>query len=236
MSGSSAFANTTNLLVPANASTHCVRTSFVAGGVPENINFNSFTLDNFPFNPQSAYFDNTAGSEDMIVTIVGLGFVLTIPTGTLVVSNFPSPANISVNITGAGPVNIFWCDYPQMLQPPGGVAQAVTIGNQPIATTVTGGQVGIIGNTPVDESVTNTVSNASSPLLAANPNRKSLMIQAPQTAGIELNFAGGVAGPNLSGNITLPAGAIYESGITVNQNAINYYCVTGGLVIPVLEG
>jgi hypothetical protein len=23
---------------------------------------------------------------------------------------------------------------------------------------------------------------------------------------------------------------------TVNQNAINYYCATGGLVIPVLEG
>jgi hypothetical protein len=123
-----------------------------------------------------------------------------------------------------------------MLQPPGGVAQAVTIGNQPIATTVTGGQIGIIGNTPVDESVTNTVAGASSPLLAANPNRKSLMIQAPQTADIELNFAGGVAGPNLSGNIALPAGAIYESGITVNQNAINYYCATGGLVITVLEG
>jgi hypothetical protein len=62
------------------------------------------------------------------------------------------------------------------------------------------------------------------------------MIQAPQTAGIELNFAGGVAGPNLSGNITLPAGAIYESGITVNQNAINYYCALAGLVITVLEG
>jgi hypothetical protein len=62
------------------------------------------------------------------------------------------------------------------------------------------------------------------------------MIQAPAGTGIELNFAGGVAGPNLSGCITLPAGAIYESGITVNQNAINYFCALNGQVITVLEG
>jgi hypothetical protein len=36
--------------------------------------------------------------------------------------------------------------------------------------------------------------------------------------------------------IQAPQTAIYESGITVNQNAINYYCALADLVITVLEG
>jgi len=219
-----------------NSSTHCVRTSFTGAGTAELIDFGQFSLDNYPFNPQAAYFDNTQGTSDMIFQVIGLGFQLTIPAGAMVATNFPSPANVRVNITGTGPINIFWLDYPVTIQPPGGISQEVTVGNTPLPVNVTEGFVGIRGNTPQDKSITDTVDAVSTLLIAANPSRTSIEVQAPQTAGIWVNKCGGVAGPNLSGCIYIPAGAIYESGITVNQNEWNYYCDTAGLVIPVIEG
>jgi hypothetical protein len=231
----SGYANTTNLLVPSNAQTHCVRTAFTASAVPEVLNFQSFSLNNFQFNPQGGYFDNTAGTAPLVVTVSGLGFSFSIPAGRLLPVNFPSPADLTVSITGAGNVNIFWVDYPLILGASDGAAQLVQIeGTTPVS--VVGGQVGITGNSPVDKSTVGTVANASTLLLAANDIRESLMIAAPQTAGVWLNMAGGTAAANGSGCILLPAGAIYESSIIVNQNAINYFCATAGLTIAVLEG
>jgi hypothetical protein len=231
----SGYANTTNLLVPSNAQTHCVVTNFTASAEPELINFQSFSLNNFQFNPQGAYFDNTQGTAPLVMQVAGLGFTLTIPAGRLVTANFPSPAGLIVNITGAGPVSIFWVDYPLITAGSDNGAQSVEIsGTVPVS--VVGGQVGIVGNTPVDKSITSTVAGVSTLLIAANSVRESIEVWAPQTVGIWINKAGGVAGPNLSGCIYLPQGQGYESGITVNQNEWNYYCATPDLVIVVLEG
>jgi hypothetical protein len=238
MSGQSGgFVNTTNLLVPPNAMTHCVKTAFTASASIVNINFQQFSLDNFSFNPQAAYFDNTAGEADLIVEVLGLGFTLSIPAGAMQAANFPSPANAQFNITGAGNVVVYWVDYPLTLTTPnGGNAGTVLIGGQPVSVQVVGGQVGVAGNNPVDKSIAATVSDASTLLLAANANRKTLLIAAPQGSGVWLNMAGGAAGVGATGCLFLPAGAIYESGITVNQNAIYYYCTVANETICVLEG
>jgi hypothetical protein len=235
MTQSLSFGNTTNLLVPQGGTTHCVKTSFTASATPENLSFQQFSLDNFNFNPQAGYFDNTQGTQPLVVTVQGLGFTFSIPAGSLQAVNFPSPANITLNVTGAGPVTIYWLDYPVLVQPPNGAASSVTVANSPLPVSVVAGSVQITGDNPTDKSVTDTVAATSSPLIAANPVRSSIEVQAPQTTGIWINKAGGVAGPNLTGCIFLPAGAIYESGVVVNRNAWTYWCSTAGLVIPILE-
>jgi hypothetical protein len=229
MSGSTAtssYANTTNLLVPPNAATHCVKTGFTATASPFLIDFQAFSLNNYPFNPQGVYADNTAGSGPLTLTVQGLGFTMTIPAGQMVPFNFPSPQNVVISAVGLGNVNLYWTDYP--------LVNANGSGGSSVF--VTGGEIGISGTTPVDASVESTVANTSEPLLPANANRKYIMIQAPQTAGLWLNFAGGTAGPDLSGCIFLPQGNAYESTNIVNLNAINYFCSTANLVIAVLEG
>jgi hypothetical protein len=236
MSGNTGYVNTTNLLVPPNAATHCVRTTIIASATPQVLNFGQFSVDNFPFNPQAAYFDNTANDAALVVTVIGLAFTLTIPAGALTAANFPAPQDIEFSITGAGTVNIFWVDYPLIFSPPGANSGAtVSIANQPVSVAVVSGAVTVSGSDPIDKSVV-TVSDVSTMLLAANATRKSLLIQAPQSTGVWLNFAGGAAGVGLSGCIFLPAGAIYESSIVVNLNEITYYCATAGLTIAVLEG
>jgi hypothetical protein len=90
--------------------------------------------------------------------------------------------------------------------------------------------------TLVSRSTTTVATPASTTLMPTPTFRKYIFIQAPQTADLWVNPMGGTS--SIGGNdcIKIPAGGSYETLSGVWQNAITYYCATGGLALAAFEG
>lgn len=80
-----------------------------------------------------------------------------------------------------------------------------------------------------------TVATTSTQLMAANANRKKLVIQAPQTAGVWLNMVGGVASVAGDGCLFLAAGQMLTSDEFCTTAEIRYFCATASLKLVALE-
>ena len=87
-------------------------------------------------------------------------------------------------------------------------------------------------NTATDVSKT-TVAATSTVLIPASAIRFGWTMQAPQSADVWINPAGGAAGVGLTGCFRVPAGTSAGSSKgAVETNAITYWCATAGLIIP----
>lgn len=109
--------NTSNYLVPAGGATHAIPVSGVFGAQPEIIDWTQYSIDNFPFQPQGAYVDNSAGAGALVLQILtgmngAVFWTVTVPAGAVQAVSFPAPNGEAVSITGDGNATIVFVDFP----------------------------------------------------------------------------------------------------------------------------
>jgi hypothetical protein len=113
-----AVGNVGNFLVPAAGQTHCVGIQ----GAPftaqtYTADWRQFQLDNFPFQPQGMYVDNTASTSPTIITVMPLGITMTVPPGAFWAVHYPAPNGQQTLISAPASVgtdvcNVWFVDYP----------------------------------------------------------------------------------------------------------------------------
>ncbi len=104
--------NTSNYLVPSSGNTHCVTYAGVFSAIPTNIDWRQFSVDNFPFQPQGVFIDNSAGISNLVINIQPINYNVICPKGSIGQYQFPAPDNQTVSITGNGQASINFVDFP----------------------------------------------------------------------------------------------------------------------------
>jgi hypothetical protein len=104
--------NTTNYLVPAAGQTHAIKFEGTFSAVPYAIDWRQFRIDNFPFQPQGVYIDNTAGADDLTILIKPINYRVICAAGQTLEAQFPAPNGQTCEITGNGDASIIFVDYP----------------------------------------------------------------------------------------------------------------------------
>lgn len=121
---------TVNYLVPSSGRTHAVpvQGNFSAQAYP--IDWGQFRNDNFPFQPQGVFIDNSQGTGTLTIQILNGGingptfWQVTCPAGAFKSANFPAPNGQACNITGNGQATVIFVDFPVLPD-----AGAVTVEN-----------------------------------------------------------------------------------------------------------
>ena len=108
---------TSNYLVPAGGGTHAIPLTGVLGATPVVIDWAQYSVDNFPFQPQGVFVDNSAGAGDVVIDILtgvnGVVFwTVTVPAGAVQAVSFPAPNGQAMSITGDGEANLIFVDFP----------------------------------------------------------------------------------------------------------------------------
>lgn len=171
---------------------------------------------------QSAFVDNRNSAGALLITSGNSNQGIVIPAGyqAYIPLLTPNPAQFAFTANG-GAIDalVFFMNVPMPfgMWPANGVAV-------PTDT----------GVAPVSGSVASSLS-ADSVLLAANPTRRYLFIQATQT-DLWLNFLGGVAQVDGVDCFKLVAGQTYETASLATTAEIHYYAVTSGAPITVYQG
>lgn len=106
-----------NYLVPAGGGTHAVPVQGTFSATPVIIDWSQFKVDNFPFQPQGVYVDNSEGTGPVVIDILtGVNgntfWTVTIPTGAVQAVSFPAPNGQACSITGDGDANVVFVDFP----------------------------------------------------------------------------------------------------------------------------
>lgn len=106
--------NTTNYLVPAGGQTHAIQFTGQFSSVPYYIDWRQFKIDQFPFQPQGVFIDNTAGTTALVITIKPLGWRVVCPAGQQLEAQFPAPNGQTASITGdpANTAIVCFVDFP----------------------------------------------------------------------------------------------------------------------------
>lgn len=104
--------STTNYLVPAGGTTHAVTFNGVYSATPTPIDWRQFTIDNFPFQPQGVFIDNTQGTGPLTITIKPINFSITCAAGVSTQAQFPAPNGQTCTITGNGQATLVFVDFP----------------------------------------------------------------------------------------------------------------------------
>jgi len=104
--------NTKNYLVPAGGLTHGVIYSGVFSLTPLNIDWRSFSVDNYPFEPQGVFIDNSEGTGPLIINIQPIDYNVTCPAGVTAQFQFPAPAGMTMSIIGNGQASLVFVDFP----------------------------------------------------------------------------------------------------------------------------
>lgn len=122
---------TNNYLVPASGTTHGYPVNEVLSATPLKIDFRTIELDGEQFVPSGVYIDNTAGTADAVVLVLGMNYRIVCAPGTRLQAQYPAPIDQSVELTGNGLVSMIFVDYPVIpyRETTGGAATAVTIGD-----------------------------------------------------------------------------------------------------------
>lgn len=110
--------NVTNYLVPSSGQTHAVEFNGVFSATPALIDWRQFSIDQFPFQPQGVFVDNTQGTGPLTITILPLGYNIIIPAGIAAQAQFPAPNGQTAQITGDGQASVIFVDFPVL--PSGG--------------------------------------------------------------------------------------------------------------------
>jgi hypothetical protein len=215
-----AVGNVGNFLVPAAGQTHCVGIQGAPfTGQVYTADWRQFQLDNFPFQPQGMYVDNTASSSATTITVMPLGITMTVPPGAFWAVHYPAPNGqqtiISAPNSVAGDVcNIWFVDYPVI---PFQISATEATGSQDVTVT----NWTYAGNVPVQGTA----------LATGNvPYRTQEYV--PQAAANYLNGVGNIAPAIANQNlrrmkITLSGDAVLaaagETTLTVQANGVTIY-------------
>lgn len=105
---------TSNYMVPSNGQTHAVGYQGTFSATPLLVDWRQFAIDNELFQPQGVYIDNTAGTVDLVITILPINFKVTCPAGLTLEASFPAPNGQTCTITGdpANSASVIFVDYP----------------------------------------------------------------------------------------------------------------------------
>jgi hypothetical protein len=228
-----------NLLAPVDGVTNMARFSLSLAANTAVISIASIQQQMGNFQPQSVIVDNTNNASDIVMVSTLTGWQKRIPAGNNLGFNFPSVQSDIFTFTSSGSItaNVLFFDFPWLPDATeditNSVSPSVTIADQPIDVLIAGGT--ITGAAPyTDGSITTT--GSSQQLVAANPSRKYLLVGAPQTEDIWINFSGGAASIGGTGCFKVSAGGFYESNLIVPSNAVNVFCISSGLTIPCTTG
>lgn len=121
---------TVNYLVPSSGRTHAVPVEGVFSAQAYQIDWGQFKNDNFPFQPQGVFIDNSQGVGTLTVLILNGGVTgptfwqVTCPAGAFKSANFPAPNGQACSITGNGQATVIFVDFPVLPD-----AGAVTVTN-----------------------------------------------------------------------------------------------------------
>lgn len=116
--------NLQNYLVPASGQVHGVQYNPVLTATPFVIDWRQFSVDNFPFQPQGVFIDNSQGTGELVITIAPLNWTVRCPAGVHKQAQFPAPNGQTASITGAGQATLIFVDFPVLPD-----AGEVNIGN-----------------------------------------------------------------------------------------------------------
>jgi hypothetical protein len=106
---------TTNYLVPSSGGTHAIPIAGVLSAAPVVLDWRNFNSDSFPFQPQGAYIDNSAGTGPLTLEIFAgesLVWTVVVDTGYVMHANFPAPNGQVHSVTGLGQATIVFVDFP----------------------------------------------------------------------------------------------------------------------------
>lgn len=205
--------NAQNYIVPSSGGTHLVPVAGVFGGTPFVIDWRQFSIDQFPFQPQGCYIDNSQGTGDLQVVISPIGFVIDAPAGSRVSSSFPAPNGQSASITGNGQASVVFVDYPVLpnagVVVVSGTVNVDVIGPNPLPVSMPVN----VGGVPYQVTEAALVAQTAGILIAAGQVTANV---APPTANSNLRkFAIAV-----SGTCTKAAAGENNVFLTVNGNVI----------------
>jgi hypothetical protein len=232
----------TNLQAPASGITHAMKVI---------VTFNSATEYSFApadwvnsiglvFNPQAVRINNAENTVGFTISETIYGWSQYIAAGETTTFNFPgvqNPEFTFLSDDGSITVQFDFFDFPAFAfidqNPNTSQGTPIAPGSEPINVVIDGGSI----TSAVDyngASVTST--GASQTLVAANANRKYLLVGAPSAAPVWVNFTGGTASAGGADCFEIQAGGFYESNLIVPSNAVTVFCATTGLTIPCVEG
>lgn len=112
--GAPSVNNTTNYLVPAAGQTHAVQFQGQFSAAPFPIDWRQFKIDQFPFQPQGVFVDNSAGTVPLVITILPLGWKVTCAAGAMLQAQFPAPNSQTATVTGdpGNTATVVFVDFP----------------------------------------------------------------------------------------------------------------------------
>ena len=177
-------------------------------------------------NAATVWVDNTENSQTAVVTFIDTGMSTDIPAGEavwLVAVTGLQQLMLSSAVTGVTPINV---QVLNCLVGPTGVT--------PVSGPVTVTNQGPINGAPASRSA-NWGAAAPHQIIAANPNRRFVLLQFPTTSDGYLNMIGGTAGPTDPDSLYMAPGEKYLSTGYVPTAAYSVWLTNGGTV-PVYEG
>jgi len=104
--------NVSNYLVPAAGQTHAATLDGIFSATPQSINWRQFSVDNFPFQPQGVFIDNSLGVSPIVINIQPINFNVSCAAGAVGAFQFPAPDNQTCSITGNGQATLVFVDFP----------------------------------------------------------------------------------------------------------------------------
>ncbi len=132
MTISSSVQNAINYLVPSSGGTHAVPITGTFSAAPYAIDWRQFSIDEFPFQPQGIFIDNSLGAGPLTVTIQPINWNVTCPAGAVMQSQFPAPDGQTASIVGDGQASVVFVDFPVL--PNAGAVQILGTPNVNIAS------------------------------------------------------------------------------------------------------
>ncbi len=217
-----------NYLAPAGGTMHAVTFEGIFDATGQTVDWRQFKIDNFPFQPQGVFIDNSAGTAPLVIVIGPLNWTVSCPAGATTQAQFPAPNGQTATMTGAGQATVVFVDFPvlpaQNLVTIAGITN-VAITGQPIGVSVPINDGGIPYDvqeipTPIS-AVYGSIAPAATTVTLIPPSANLNLRKAVVT--FSGNAVQGVAGTILL-TLTLNGNAIYKENVFIpaagfNENA-----------------
>ena len=200
-----------NLLVPLGGKVSTVEWGFTASAQAQTFDFGNYNnnVSGPSFIPQGAIVDNSQGTAPLVVTSQIIGFSFVVPAGAQRNVMLLAALNDTFSATGAGNVQIFFCNFPIFLNS----GDVVEIAGQPIGVN--------IENTPIPVTV--------SAVLATQVNA----LQAYPASG---SLAGASGNTTTSFNVAVPAGTAWLRKLRIGLTAAATQATAGDLLLTATLG
>ena len=229
--------NTTNYLIPAAGSTHYVNYSGVYSAIPINIDWRNFRIDNFPFQPQGVFVDNTAGAGPLTINILPINYNVVVPAGTTAQAQFPAPNGQTMNITGDGQATVIFVDFPVLPN-----AGQVNIGNK-VSVNIDSLTAGLSlpvtptpnsGGVPYQVEMSPFTPNATTQALTVGTSETHVTSDAGSTSVRLVNDGSNVVFVAFGSAAAIPLAGAPASGFPMIPNTAETFSVPGGTEISVI--